>query len=774
MARSKMKLVLLASVGAMAFADVSTAVHAFTIDEIVVTSRAREETVQDVSIAIDVTPGEVLMEQNIIDVKAFGDRTPSMVVSESPFQPIVNIRGLGSGGGNRLYEQSAPFFVDGLFAGRAQQFLTPFFDLSRVEVIKGPQAVFFGKNATAGAVSMHAARPTEELEGLAHAAYEIENDGYVAEGMISGALSNTLRGRLAARTSRQGPYLNDLTAGNKVPDIKDYAVRGSLEWDATDSLEVYLKLEYSERDMDGRKEQLICGNPAFTMLEFPPGSGTVVECVEDTNLTSGSIGPFAGPFAITDAPGTDKQDNENLNAVLKAEWSLDNGHILEFTTTYSGYDTEDKVSADFSGLPVTTSQNAEDFNQWTQEIRLLSPTDQTLEYVFGAFVMHQDHKNDNNVSQGVPAALTGLLGVPPAAPFLGDAMFIEQEAFAWSLFGQLTYNITEDFRLIAGGRFTRDEKDYNADVYRIVGLPGGLLTMDTFDPMTAATMVNYDLERNESNFAPSATIEWNASDDILAYATFAIGSKAGGFEHFPRALVGFPVPAANLEFEDEKATNYEIGLKTTFLDGAARLNLAAFWTDYEDLQIQLFDGPAVGFQTLNAEESRIRGLEADGVFVVNEFLSIGGAVTYLDAEHISFTNTLVAPTEDLSGDTFVDAPKWSGNLYASASMPISNGHALRARVQMNYKGDRIQTERNDPADLAESYTTFDARVSFGADDGTWEFYVNALNVFDKDDIKVYGNEHALTSATNFPGGPNARFAIVAPGRTVFLGGLYRF
>lgn len=640
-------------------------------------------------------------------------------MSETPFQPVITIRGIGSPGGNRLYEQSVPFFIDGVFAGRAQQFAIPFFDLDRIEVVNGPQAIFFGKNATAGAVALVSARPTFDLEGRFTGSYEIENDGHVLEGAISGPLTEDIAARIAFREARQGAYLFDAAAGEETGIVDEFAIRGSLLVEPTQNFEIYAKAEYAERLQDGRFEQAYCANRNFTVFPDPADMTrtTLVECVEDKVTTTGAIN---GPLVGLNPPGSEFKDIELFNGALRMSWDF-SGLTLQSITGYSEYNTDESVGADFSVAGVTASFVQENFRQWSQEFRILTSEDRPIEVIAGAFIMDQRHLIDNTIAQLNPPPLTGTGPGQTPSPVIGDYIDVAQDTFAISAFAGLTWNISDRARLSAGARFTYDKKEYAASTSRFVLPLAAQLNIDLAQQNRdmAFAVFNYDLERSESSLDPAVTFEYDFSDDVMAYATLARGTKAGGFEHFPRAVI-IPVSADSVEYEEENATNVELGLKSELFDRALRFNAAAFYTEFDDLQIQKFNGRVLGFETLNAERTTVAGIEVDTRWQISRNFAVGGAVTYLDVEFDKFINDVVNPPVDLSGNTPFSAAEWSGLVYSSFEAPLTanGGLELSGRIQGNFRSNAPGSEENLPTDELNGFFTVDGRLALGApDDG---------------------------------------------------------
>lgn len=709
--------------------------------EIVVTAQGRAQALQDVPIAINVVEGETFQERALINLEALVPQLPSVTLAESPFQKTVAIRGLGSTGGNIGYEQSAPLFVDGIFGGRGGQFNLPFFDLARVEVVRGPQAIFFGKNATAGAISIVSARPTTTFEGSLYAGYEAQNEGWVGDLILSGPFSDTLRGRLSLHTARRGDYLFDTSTGESAGRSDEYGVRAGLAWDASSAVSFYLKGEYTKRDAD-RRFQLVCANRSITQVTV---SGVTAECVEDQRLSSGAL---AGPLAANFPPGSDFDETDAYNAVLKTDIDVGD-HQLELTSGFSAFESRNQDGLDRSSIGLAVSTTQDKFEQYSQEARLLSPTGGPIEYVLGALYIHSRQEVNQTLAQLAPSPV-------------GDYIAVIQKNDSYSAFGRLTWNIAPNFRVSAGGRFTHEKKDYDSLVSRVTDLPQiSSLSFDQF-PANPIARFPQNLSRSESSFDPSVTIEWNASKDLLIFASVARGTKAGGFEFFPRALV-MPLDPASLEYEEERALNFEAGFKASFANGLGQLNGAVFYNDLKDLQNQLLDIRVLGFQTFNAQEAHSSGFELEGFVKPIEQIKIGGTISYLDAVYDRF----VFPVRNVNftGNRLPFAPEWSGNAYIDGSFDLSAGLRLSTHLQVNHTGAMSFDASNAPADNGDAYTTFDARLALELVEQDLELAVNARNLFNKDDIRIFSNASIL--ATVLPQA-NPRGVLLAEGRTVFL------
>ena len=752
-----------------------------TLEEIIVTAQKREQSLADVPIAIQAFRGDFIRDNNIFEISDITERVPNVQFSVSPFTPIVAVRGLGASGGNRGFESQVVLFSDGIYGGRPTQFVTPMFDVERVEVVKGPQAVLFGKNATGGVVSVVSARPGDEFEGYLSGAYEAEYDGYHVEGVLSGPLSDELGARLAVRYKEDGGYLENTHFKRDEPEVDDLLIRGVVTWEPGDMVDIVAKLEYTEREGDGRPEQLICGVEGIDSFDTGPLGLGGDECIKDTRRSSGAQ---SGPFMLN-ADHPQETSLDTLNAALNMDWTVGE-HVLTLLGGYSRFDNlrETFVTPDFSQIGfIDGTTDGGVFEQYSVEARIASPTGRQLEYILGAFYLDSDEQ----LKQGL-----GILLPPnpllPTGGILRKVFDLEQQVETWSIFGSLTFNLNERLSATAQVRYSEEDKGFTSEVYQVIS-PFGLdptlravfTTVDT--PRDQIPLLNtYDLGRSEEVVDYTFNLQWDMTENAMVYISYAKGSKAGGFSFFPISLSPFPLPADAIQYEDEEGRNVEGGVKATFLDNRAQLNLAVFHTEYDDMQQVTFDSVRGGFDIANVEEVTSIGVELDGQFVISEQLRLGGALGYLDADFDKFTgvdcpgppntgNCNPQTGQDLDGETLPFAPDWTLNLFADFTMPVGGNHRLNLYVDGNFTDDILFQPDQDPFDIQDSYWIWNGRLAFEPLSERWELSVQAKNIGDKDLVAVYSADSSSANLIPFAG---AHMQILRPGRQIYLQARWNF
>ncbi|MBU3069501.1 TonB-dependent receptor [Aestuariicella sp. G3-2] len=780
--------------------------NAATLEEVVVTATKRAESLQDVPISMIAMDGESIKDLGVTNAIDFAANMPAVNISETPIGNFVFIRGIGTPGTNQGIELSVSTFHDGIYMGRHQLARAPFMDLERVEVLRGPQSILFGKNTIGGAIHAITAKPTEEFEGSISVLVG-ENSELEYTGVISGGLSDSLRGRLAYRAYETDGYFDNVMNGEDEVGRDDYSLRGQLEFDLTDNIMITGKWETGEFNADGKPVQLAVINPlrpqdqAINSLNqalvaaATGGNGTERwdderAVINDGGALLAQINPsFAGVPGFPD--GKEFSDNEMDLGTLTVEWILGD-HTLTSITGYATYEYQDVCDCDFSALPLIEVDAREDYEQWSQEIRLTSPGGETFDYILGAYY-HQSDLDYSSIEQ-FGAALAG-------APNVSRAYRMTQDQEQWAIFGSGTWNFTELTRITVGLRYSEESKEASHVLEKSFtggwDFGGGLVVGDSaadYDAFEAAApgvagfldanlweglLGTYehdirDRERDEEFVSWSVNLEHDLTPDIMMFATVSTGVKGGGFD--ARFLRENDNP--NFEYEEEEALNIELGIKSTLLDGAMTLNATVFQTTVEDYQVSIFDG-ATAFFVQNAAEIESRGLEVDLRWQATDSLTVGFAGSYLDAEYTDFENApcwvsqtaggvpgCVNDGRDASGDPNIFSPEYAANLNFDYRRPIGNSLEFRATWNINYSDEYYNAGDLDPdIALIDSYTKHDLRLAIGGADGMWDVALLGRNLTDEYS-SGNNNDQPLVNGNGF-----AQLDLL---RTYAIQGTYRF
>ena len=361
------------------------------LEEIIVTAAYREQGLQDVPVSISAVTGETLVASAIQKAEDIQFLVPNFTLTETGISTNAFIRGIGSGI-NQAFEQSVGTYIDGVHYGRAQQWRSPFLDLERVEVLRGPQSILFGKNSVAGAVNITTAKPTDEFEGRILVSNEFENDETIIEGVISGPFSDSVRGRRAVRSRNLDGHMTNATLGTKEPNREDWTVRGTVEFDISDTLLATFKAEVGEFDVTGRNIEIINEQPS---IHPAPGfSGNLYNQI----LQAFGGDPSTGNVVQDEVRSSngDFSNNESSTFVLTLDWAI-GPYDLKSITAFSTFEYDEFCDCDFTGTVVFGAALQESYDQFSQEFRLSSPLGGSMDYIVGLYYQTSDHDFSDQV-----------------------------------------------------------------------------------------------------------------------------------------------------------------------------------------------------------------------------------------------------------------------------------------------------------------------------------------------------------------------------------------
>ena len=676
------------------------------LEEVIVTAQKRAESLQDVPISVSAIQGEKLQDAGIANMAALADYVPNLHIANASVNTNIYMRGVGSGN-NRGFEQSVGMYIDGVYMGRGRQYRGAFLDVERVEVLRGPQGTLFGRNTVAGAVNITSAstRAGDELNGEIAASFE-ENGGQIYEGYIGGSLSDSFGARLAFKYRESDGYIDNSYLGDDEGEIEETSYRITLDWQPTDDLNVNFK--YSNMDAEQFGAPSVTKNylaPAQREIDVPNRSdfASTAYAIMDvyfpnfardagkdfTTYKDNNYGQSkADGIGISQRP--DSYDTDLDNAVLTVNWDLDNFTVTSITG-YSAYEYFDDVDVDWLPLQFIARSDDQEYDQFSQEIRITSPGGEFFDYVGGIYYDSSDLEFDGQVPidtnfdglfpQFVSDTQTGGTVPPEFLPqnlievLTGGAYSANQlarnhnyqlDSESLAVFFQGTFNISDTFRVTLGVRYTEEEKEVESTQFLSDSITGlDTPTYNYFNSLVQAGSFNTyfrDVEddRKTDELIPSVIVQWDVFDDTMLYASFSQGFKSGGFSaaddgepggvplgvlpcgpvpgaaglEIPRDCYDATIPNDDFEFDDETVDAFEIGGKHTLLDGGMTLNWALFYTQYSDLQTAIFKG--VGFGVKNAADSEVYGLEVDALWQATDNLRVGANFAWLDATYDSF------------------------------------------------------------------------------------------------------------------------------------------
>ena len=788
-----MSKLLSKSVMAVAVSAIAMTTNAATLEEIVVTAQQRAESLQDVPVSVAAVTAKKISDSGIVDLQGLSELVPNFSINETGISTTVTIRGISSGI-NSGFEQSVGMYNDGIFYGRDQLARVPMIDMERVEVLRGPQGILFGKNSIAGAVSQISAKPTDEFEGSVTALYEPDHGETDLRMVLSGPLTDNLSGRLAVMTRELDGYVKNTELGVDEQNEDEQVVRATLRWDVNDSVTATLKSSQSTFDVLGRNMEVYQSFGHLEALNSVYNSPTAPWSVDtELNYIADNNGHFS--------------NNEVNNSTLTVDWDLE-GLTLTSVTGYVDYEFTESCDCDFTGAPVFDAGRQEEYQQLSQEFRLTSDLGSNFDYIAGLFFQDTDLTYADQIQLPDPTVVNtalGLLGagaLQPFAPGSSTDRTFNQEGEVIALFAQGTWSVSEALRLTVGGRYTEEKKDANRQQRHKANATfgGQYMPAVTADPVSGAYNVLYGIfaieaydqingKLDDSSFSPVVTMEWDANPDTMVYATWTKGYKSGGFDArsngHPDASVnnGLKSGAAitgSWEFANEEATSVELGSKMSLADGAAELSVAWYMTDYTDLQVSQFDG-TLGFNVTNAGEAKVKGIEADGRWALTDNITLTGSVAYLDFNYEKFPNSqCYFQQEDTDGDKLCDAggkrkeftPELQANLGAAWASEMSNGLELNASLDVSFMDEYLYAANLDPRSKQDAYSMVNARIALAGSEGAWELALLGRNLTDETVINFGGNTPLGGTLTG--GAGNSYYAFVNRPRNIALQINYSF
>lgn len=714
-----------------------------TLEEIVVTARKREESMQRAPVAVSALTRQSLGNAIASDLTKIGEIAPQVSMSQggSGTGAVITVRGVSSASNDSGLDQSVAIEIDGVPISRGQVVTAALFDLEQVQILQGPQALFFGKNSPAGVVSLRSADPTDVFEGYVTAGYEFEASQRILEGAISGPITDTLKGRLALRGSEMDGWIRNVaqpvqdfvdpsvtnpgaTMGRKGPDDEIRSARLTLLWEPTDDFDANLKIMWNrqERNAGNASSEPFCiGDTTTSVLlgSIPIPGG---DCSKNRRKAHGSVAPeytINFPNANGGVPYFDSEfsfGSLNLNKHLET---------VTLTSTTGFYDqtvTQMSVS-DWSPFASIWASSDEDYRLWTQELRLNTDLDGPLNFMAGLYYESFDRNylnaadlfhdynpiKDNYATAIVSADTTGKY---------------------YSAFGQVTWHIAPELELAVGARYSKDEKTTrlrnhsNNPAYPTL-LPEGMTLRSRF---------------SDSNVSPEATLSWFPADDHLLYVAWKTGYKAGGISN-PFLLFNNATPE-NVQFEPEEARGFEVGYKSELLDNRLRLDLVAYRYKYGDLQVVSYNAETISFTIGNAASARIEGVQGSFEWLALDDLTLRGNVGYNRARYLSFPNAQCYPgqtaalgcvdgVQDLKGEDLLRAPELTYSLGADYSPALILGWDTTFSVQASYSSSFETATDNAPAGHQDSYWLVNAAVRVGPENGRYELALIGRNLTDE-------------------------------------------
>jgi iron complex outermembrane receptor protein len=696
------------------------------LEEIIVTAQKREQSLTDLGMTVDVVPGERLREGNasmLIDVAKY---SPGLNI-RGPFgdygYPIITLRGVNTDGFIETLPQSTGVYTDGVYVSQPPMLALRLLDLERMEVLKGPQGTIYGRNTIAGAVNFISKRPTQEAEGYVNVGFGRYSRSTV-DAAYGGPMSDTAAGRVAVKYVRQtdSPLTNLNPSVGDGGEIDQLSARASLLFTPNEDLEILLQLHGGRDNSDVWPFSLIPGGadtdndgiPDVLCDEFARGDvdAAMINCL--------AADPFGSGATYNDTSG-DPYTN-NLNAIgshryrstgLMAEINWDRGdYMLTSVTGWDDFERRDELDEDAGPTTAIDNVRSSDVKQFSQEIRIASSGDAERQWLAGLYYSTDE-------LEGQPSFDSG-----------GRRDFSVLETDTLALFGQIEFPLNDDFLLTVGGRWTEIDREFTYSTNGFFAAP----------ELQAGVTDSF----SDGDYSARASLDWSVSEDTLVYGSVSRGFNAGTYNsQFLDNLTDL------LPTDSESILAYEVGIKSTLAGGRARVEAAAYFYDYQDIQvIAVVPRGTIDANVLtNADDADLSGFEIQLHALPTDWLNLTFGAAYIKSEfgnlltRISGTGVGSAPPYNapvfgssdvqLKGESFPNHPELSLNATGRVTFAATDNWNFVGQADLLWEDEIRRDLQGTPALITDSYFNLDARFALESDDNKWSVALWGRNLTDE-------------------------------------------
>jgi outer membrane receptor protein involved in Fe transport len=763
------------------------------IESVTTTARKTEETLIDVPVAVSALTEADLDRYGATRITEIGDSVPQLQITPgtSGNGGAVILRGIASSSQNAGIETAVSFNVDGVQISRGYISRAAFFDLAQVEVLKGPQALFFGKNSPAGVVSLRSKGPGSEWEGYVQAGYEFEAKEIMVEGAYGGPINDKFGIRAAVRYSQMKGYLRNIAGPianpfepayplpgasdkNRVtPSDQNIVGRLTMQFDPSDAFMATLRIlgsQYTDDEQTGVAQVIACGPDGSTTRGF---RDPFEDCVPDHIRVSGQMPDFiASTYPLQPKGNKGEYFTKIKSALISLDMTYDFGEVnINSVTGFYYLDTKGWGNYGYDTIAHFPGMNGESQSQFSEELRVTSTYDGPVNFIIGGYYENTTRHPYNVGRGGLNLAPT----LDPTVPFfVGYWHYDTNKRETMSGFGQILWDITPDLQLTGGVRYTNEHMyAFRENIYLNPGSLYQALMRPVGQPIEGTT--------DTSNWSPEVTLTWHPAPDHTVYAAYKTGFKSGGISH--AGLIFRNETYQGLSFGPETAKGGEIGYKGVLADGTIRLDLNAYYYLFKGLQRSSLDIVTTSFVIRNAASAVTKGVEAEIQWVPDDHWNIRTALTYNVAKFRDFAtapcfNGQLASEGclplrpggpnvfDLSGENLANAPRFSGFFGVSYDTPIANALNLGLSADVKYITWYWSQDSQAPGSRQPGYAKINAAIRLHDPDDTWEFAVIGRNLT---------NEIRVLTSGDKPGGNRGDLSgVVERGREIMVQGTYRF
>ena len=698
------------------------------LGEIKVTARKREETLQDVPIAVSAFTADSLYKQNVQNIADLQGKVPSLQVYAargSNTTLTAYIRGVGQADPTWGFDPGVGIYLDDVYLARPQGTLLDVFDVNRIEVLRGPQGSLYGKNTIGGAIKYVSNPLPTTTNGSVEATVGTYGEKDV-KANVGGATSDGVwRGRIAVASEHNDGYGTDLLTNSRNGNKNTNAARASIGFFPSSEFNAQLSVDGMRDNSNPRGAKLLTANaldPGYQPLNSNYNTRSGMAQLNNTEMSGAAL---------------------TLNWIASQDWSF------KSITAYRESSTDTNI--DFDTLPEKIADVGAVYtdHQFTQELQANYDSGSTVHGVFGLFYFKGSAAGQiDNIFLGSPPYSTlGLAQYGSTGGRVGTK--------SYAAYGDFTWDISPQWSLDVGARLTRETKSAVIQNY-------GFADASFSTPI--ATLADFSGSHTTNNASPKVSLNWAATDHINLYASYSEGFHSGGYNIRANCVA---IPSSCRPIQDEKVQSYELGSKMTFFDDRLMANTAVFHNVYSNIQLSVFTSYTLpngsqGFfgDFTNAGKGHIDGLEEEFAWKPSENWTFSGNVAYL---HTKYTQFLSGGVNIADTQRFTNAPKWSGGLSLENSYPLANGGSITGRINYTYQTSVYPETTLSPLILQPSYGLWNAGVIWQIND-PWTLSLQGSNLANKSYRTTGYNIAALGIVTGYYGAP----------RTVTLSARYKF
>ena len=706
----------------------------FALEEIVVTAQKREQSLQDVPIAVTAVNADLLQQTGAITLSDVANITPGLNITNTQAEDSgITMRGIGSNDFGYGSDASIPVYLDGVYMGNGSAIVGDLMDVAQIEILKGPQGTLFGRNAVGGAVSVTTTRPSNNLEGSINIGAGNHDLKTVKGNLNLPLIDDTLLLRVSGSMRQRDGWQENIATGKDDGYEQDrWNGRAKLLWLVNDQLEVELTSDWQQENDHAGYYNVIAS-------DFAPLLSEETLDIKGTKANNGNaflaLDPLTG-LPDLNGPASEGVDHELNRKVrgnaLKVTWDINDA--LTFTSITSYRELKSAISEDNDGseFAVLNVRSFMDNEEYSQEFRLNGHSD-NLDWFVGLSAYRSDVAG--RVNDGFGALITGAA--------FEETAIVDVKTESYALFGDAIWAINDSTNLTFGLRASYDTKSQDIKNPAPFGLlfasPNQFLDENgNPDPSLASSHENWN------DVSPRLVIDHRINEDIMVYAGVSQGYKSGGFNSFPTVITDLSsplfgaVPAGSAEpFDEEKITNYEAGFKSSLMDGRLRLNGSLFYYDFEDLQFLINESAVV--RAANAGKASGQGLDLETTYLVTENLTISANFGWLDSEYGEDLKDSNGDFIVRDGQDLAYAPHFSGNISVDYQLPLGNAGDLRTHINYAHTGARTHNgSSTDDIYKEDAFGLLSARLSFVSADQQWELAAWGTNLTNEDVIESFG------------------------------------